>query len=204
MEIIQNQYYALRSQAFSRGYLESLERAILASPYLAQSKLSKHFAGTRGFSLVFQRSAIERVIRQFPCLKSYLQTALMPQCNVFYLNPLVISAQGCVQPHIDCSIAEYCQKTIIPKMVSVLYVRVPADMEGGELILTRRGSEVGTIQPQENILLYFHGSLRHSVNRVNTAESRISLVCEQYTCDLNQYQQIPQFQIESKAYAISS
>lgn len=203
MEIIQNQYYALRSQAFASSYLKYLEQEIITSPYLAESKLSQHFAGTKGFSLVFQRSQIEIVNQQFPFLQSYLQTALIPQCNVFYLNPLVIPAQGCVEPHIDCSIAEYCHQTVIPKMVSVLYVRVPSDMEGGELILTRQRNQVGKIKPQQNTLLYFHGSLTHSVNQVKTSQSRISLVCEQYVCDLTRYQQIPQFKIESKAYAMS-
>ncbi len=203
MEITQNQYYSLRSKTFNPEYLKSLEQEILASPYLAESKLSQHFTGTKGFSLVFQRSQIEMVNQQFPFLQSYLQTALMPQCNVFYLNPLIVQAKGCVEPHVDCSIAEYCHQTVIPKVVSVLYVRVPSDMEGGELILTRKGNQVGKIQPQQNTLLYFHGSLTHAVNRVKTSESRISLVCEQYTCDLTRYQQIPQFKIESKAYVMS-
>ncbi|MGL5076874.1 MAG: 2OG-Fe(II) oxygenase, partial [Waterburya sp.] len=174
-------------------------------PYLAESDLGQYFAGTQGFSLVFQRSAIEVVNQQFPFLQSYLQTALMPECNVFFLNPLIVKTKGCVEPHVDRSISEYCHQTVIPKMVSVLYVRVPSDMEGGELILTRNGNQVGKIKPQQNTLLYFHGSLTHSVNRVKTktSESRISLVCEQYTCDLTRYQQIPQFQIESKAYVMS-
>ncbi|WP_019503697.1 2OG-Fe(II) oxygenase [Pleurocapsa sp. PCC 7319] len=202
MEITQNKYYSLRSKAFNPNYLKSLEQEILASPYLAESKLSEHFAETQGFSIVFQRSGIEMVAKQFPFLQPYLQTALMPQCNVFYLNPLIVQSRAYVQPHVDCSIAQYCHQTVIPKMVSVLYVRVPSDMEGGELILTRKGNQVGKIQPQENTLLYFHGSLTHSVNQVRTSQSRISLVCEQYVGDLTQYQQIPQFQIESKAYAV--
>lgn len=202
MQIIQNKYYFLRSPTFNSHYLRTLKQKILASPYLAESKLSEHFAGTQGFSIVFQRSAIEMVAKQFPFLQPYLQTALMPQCNVFYLNPLIVQSRGCVQPHVDCSIAEYCHQTVIPKVVSVLYVSVPSDMEGGELILTRKGNQVEKIQPQENNLLYFHGSLTHSVNRVRALQSRISLVCEQYVCNSTQCQQIPQFQIESKAYAV--
>lgn len=203
MEITQNKYYSLRSKTFNSNYLKSLEQEILTSPYLAESKLSEHFTGTKGFSIVFQRSGIEMVAQQFPYLQSYLQTALMPQCNVFYLNPLIVQSRVCVQPHVDCSINEYCHQSVIPKVVSVLYVRVPLDMEGGELILTRKGNQVGKIQPQENTLLYFHGSLTHSVNQVRTSQSRISLVCEQYICNSTQYQQIPKFQVESKAYAIS-
>ncbi len=202
MEITQNKYYSLRSKTFNPNYLSSLEQEILASPYLAESTLSQHFAGTKGFSIVFWRSEIEMVARQFPFLQSYLKTALMPQCNVFYLNPLIVQSRGCVQSHVDCSITEYCHQTIIPKVVSVLYIRVPSDMEGGELILTEKGSQIGKIQPQENTLLYFHGSLTHSVNHVRTSQSRISLVCEQYVCDSTQYHQIPKFKIESKAYAV--
>lgn len=202
MEVSQNKYYSLRSKTFAPSYLNSLEKAILSSPYLAESQLSNHFAGTKGFSLVFQRSGIDIVAQHFPYLQDYLKTALMPQCNVFYLNPLIVQESGCIKPHIDWSVSEYFLGIVIPKTVSVLYVRVPSDMEGGELLLTKDGNQIGEIKPQENTLLYFQGNLTHSVNQVKTSQARISLVCEQYILDLTQLKQIPEFKIESKAYAM--
>jgi predicted 2-oxoglutarate/Fe(II)-dependent dioxygenase YbiX len=171
---------------------------ILSSPYLAASQLSESFAGTKGFSLVFKRSGIGEVERHFPFFQPYLRVALMPDCNAFYLNPLVLEGGTRVEPHVDCSLSDYNQLIAIPIIVSVLYVQVPSDLQGGELVLQERGNKVGQIQPQTNTLLYFRGDLTHSVNQVKSSQARISLVCEQYNLSETRLQQIPEFEIQSK------
>ncbi len=84
-------------------------------------------------------------------------------------------------------------------VVSVLYVQVPLNVQGGELVLRRHKQRVGQIKPQVNTLLYFQGDLTHSVNAVKTAGTRLSLVCEQYSLSETELQDIPAFTVESRA-----
>ncbi|NMG07794.1 2OG-Fe(II) oxygenase [Brasilonema sp. UFV-L1] len=199
MQITTNKYYQLRSQTFPRDYLNTLRSQILFSPYLAASQLSDSFAETKGFSVVFKRSSISEVERHFPFFQPYLKVVLEPTCNAFYLNPLVLEGGARVEPHIDCSLSAYGKFIAIPNVVSVLYVQIPPDLQGGELVLQNREHQVAQIQPQTNTLLYFRGNLRHLVNEVKSSQARISLVCEQYNLSESRLQQIPEFEIQYKA-----
>lgn len=199
MQIILNKHYSLRSQAFSPNYLKSLEKQILLCPYLSESQLSDSFAGTKGFSVVFKHSAVEQVKQHFPFLQQYLETTLNTNCNAFYLNSLLIDTGKCIESHIDSSISSYTEITVIPTIVSVLYVQVPSDLRGGELILENNKQQINIISPKTNTLLYFRGDLKHSVSKVKSLQSRISLVCEQYNLSANLLDQIPEFKIETSA-----
>lgn len=154
--------------------------------------------GTKGFSVVFQRSGLAEVEQQFPFFKPYLNQALQPTCNAFYLNPLLLKEGSRVDPHIDRSLRSYCKVIEPPVFVSVLYVQVPSDMQGGELVLHCHKRQVGQIKPQMNTLLYFQGDLIHSVNPVKTLGNRLSLICEQYSLSEAELQEIPQFTVESR------
>lgn len=149
--------------------------------------------------MVFQRSEIGEVERRFPFFKPYLDQALQPTCNAFYLNPLLLQAGSRVDPHIDRSLRSYCKTVEPPTVVSVFYVHVPPDLQGGELVLRRYKQQVGHIKPQINTLLYFQGDLTHSVNAVKSTGTRLSLVCEQYSLSEIELQDIPSFTIESRA-----
>ena len=155
--------------------------------------------GTKGFSVVFQRSGLAQVEQQFPFFKPYLNLALQPTCNAFYLNPLLMKEGSRVEPHIDRSLRSYFKTIEPPALVSVLYVQVPSDMKGGELVLHCHKRQVGQIKPQMNTLLYFQGNLTHSVNPVKTPGNRLSLICEQYSLSEAELQEIPQFTVESRA-----
>jgi predicted 2-oxoglutarate/Fe(II)-dependent dioxygenase YbiX len=184
---------------FSLQYLSQLQGQILACPYFAVNNLNRDFVGTKGFSVVFRRSHLATVEQRFPYFKPYLERSLQPECNAFYLNPLLLKAGSRVDPHIDRSLRSYCKTIHPPAVVSVLYVMVPADLQGGELVLRSAKRQVGQIQPQANTLLFFQGDLTHSVNPVSSAASRLSLVCEQYSLEDDQLQSIPEFAIESRA-----
>jgi len=198
MQIVLNKYYSLKSKAFPLDYLKDLEKQILSSPYLAASQLSDSFTGTRGFSVVFKRQGIERVKHHFPFLYRYLQTALNSTCNAFYLNPLIIEKGTRVESHVDCSICHYTKAKTVPAIVSVLYVKVPPDLRGGELVLRKSEQQIDKIKPQVNTLLYFRGNLEHSVSKVESSQPRISLVCEQYNLEANLLELVPEFRIETK------
>ena len=197
-------YYQQQPNAFSLTYLNDLRGEIQACPYFAINNLNRDFVGTKGFSVVFQRSGLERVDRQFPWFKPYLERALQPACNAFYLNPLLLTCGSRVDPHIDRSLRSYCKTIEPPAMVSVLYVQVPAALQGGELVLRDRQRQVGQIKPQVGTLLYFQGDLTHSVNPVTTAGTRLSLVCEQYSLSDSELSEIPEFTIESRSAKLKS
>jgi len=195
MQITLNKYYSLKSNAFPLDYLKSLEDLILSCPYLAENYTNDNFAGTKEFSLVFKRSGIREVERNFPSLEPYLRIALNSECNAFNLNALVIKEKSCVKPHVDSILNKDSKAITIATIVSILYVKVPPDLQGGELVFYKHGHQVCKIQPETNTLLYFRGDLIHSVNEVKTSQARISLVCDQYKLSETHLQQIPNFEI---------
>lgn len=171
----------------------------MVCPYFAVNNLNRDFIGTKGFSVVFRRSHLSTVEQCFPYFKRYLNWALQPECNAFYLNPLLLKTGSRVDPHIDRSLRSYCKTIDPPAWVSVLYVEVPEKLVGGELVLRSAKRQVGQISPKPNTLLFFQGNLTHSVNPVKSSGDRLSLVCEQYSLDDLQLQEVPEFRIESRA-----
>ena len=159
-------YYRQKPNAFAASYLDDLRGGILDCPYFAVNNLNRDFVGTKGFSVVFQRSHLETVAQKFPFFEPYLDLALEPDCNAFYLNPLLLQEGSRVDPHIDRSLRSYCKTINPPDSVSVLYVQVPSDLQGGELVLRDHKRQVGQVKPQANLLIHFQGNLTHSVNAV--------------------------------------
>ena len=198
MKIIKNSHYSLINKAFNTRYINDLSAGILTSNYLGQSQLSDSFTTTKGFSVIFTKAGISKVQEHFPFFQAYLNLALNSQCNAFYLNPLILEAKSCVKPHVDCSISEYSKSLTIANLVSVLYVDVPSNLEGGELVLAKGKTKLATIKPETNSLLRFRGDLLHSVNEVISSTTRISLVCEQYRLTDNKLRKIPEFKIEER------
>ena len=191
-------YYHQQPSCFPSNYLNDLWGEIQACPYFTTNNLNRDFVGTKGFSVVFQRAGIGEVEQKFPYFKPYLNLALRSDCNAFYLNPLLLTAGSRVDPHIDRSLRSYCKTIEPPALVSVLYVQLPPQMQGGELVLRCDKRQVGQIEPQVNTLLYFQGNLTHSVNPVQTPGKRLSLVCEQYSLSESELREIPKFTVESR------
>jgi hypothetical protein len=191
-------YYQKQSQLFSAKYLSDLKGQILACPYFSINNLNRDFVNTKGFSVVFRRSHFAIVIQKFPYFQAYLEHALNSDCNAFYLNPLLLKNGSRVDPHIDRSLRSYCKTIDPPSLVSVLYVAVPSDLVGGELILRNHKQKVGEIKPRANLLITFQGDLTHSINPVTASGDRLSLVCEQYNLEPEQLRDIPEFRLESR------
>jgi predicted 2-oxoglutarate/Fe(II)-dependent dioxygenase YbiX len=182
-------YYHQQQQRFDPDYLSRLQGQILSCPYFTVNNLNRDFVGTRGFSVVFRRSHL---------FQPYLEIALDPDCNAFYLNPLLLKSGSRVDPHIDRSLRSYCKTIDPPLLVSVLYIAVPTDLVGGELVLRSPKRQVASIQPRPNLLIQFQGDLTHSINPVTATGNRLSLVCEQYNLIEAELQEIPEFKLESR------
>jgi hypothetical protein len=191
-------YYQQYPNAFPIAYLNDLRGEILSCPYFTVNNLNRDFIGTKGFSIVFQQSGLATVEQQFPFFKPYLDRALQSNCNAFYLNPLLLTQNSRVDPHIDRSLRSYCKAIAPPAWVSVLYIQIPVNLQGGDLVLRNHRKQVGQIKPKINTLVYFQGDLNHAVTVVQTPGNRLSLVCEQYSLSDTELQEIPIFTIESR------
>jgi hypothetical protein len=185
--------------AFAAGYVDRLKVQIRKSRYFTVNNLNRDFVGTRGFSVVFQRAAMAQAVAEFPWCEPYLARALRADCNAFYLNPLQLGTGSRVDPHIDRSLHAYCVDIATPVQVSVLYVDVPPEMRGGQLVLQRGRKLLARVQPEVNLLVCFDGDLTHSVERIDGAGQRLSLVCEQYALEPRELAQVPEFAVESRA-----
>ena len=185
--------------AFTADYLERLRLQVRRSRWFAVNNLNRDFVGTRGFSVVFRGGAVARVAEEFPFFQPFLERALRADCNAFYLNPLQLESGSRVDPHIDRSLRAYCNDITTPLQVSVLYVEVPDGMQGGRLVLQRGRKWLARIAPQQNLLVEFDGDLTHSIERVDSAGLRLSLVCEQYSLDPRELEAVPEFAVESRA-----
>ena len=191
--------HVLHPNAFPAAYLRQLRRQISASPYFTTNTLNRDFVRTRGFSVVFRTTERQQVVRTVPFFEPYLERALRPDCNAFYLNPLQLGPGSRVDPHVDRSLRSYCREVPVPVTVSVLYVAVPDDLRGGALLLARGKKHLARLQPVANTLLYFEGDLTHSIEPVESEGVRMSLVCEQYCLEADELERIPAFTIETRA-----
>jgi hypothetical protein len=126
--LTRSSYYTRRPDALSGEAVAAIRDAVLQSPYMSVNNLNMRFAGTYGFSVVFRRDAIAEVERAFPAFAPFLREALRPECNAFFLNPLLIADGGAVMRHHDYSLSTYVPDTKFPEAVSVLYVEVPVGL----------------------------------------------------------------------------
>jgi predicted 2-oxoglutarate/Fe(II)-dependent dioxygenase YbiX len=191
--------HAAHPSAFPPAYLRSLKRQIRASPHFTTNTLNRDFVHTRGFSVVFRSEARSQVQRAFPFFAPFLERALRADCNAFYLNPLQLERGSRVDPHIDRSLRSYCKEVSVPLTVSVLYVEVPEDLRGGELVLARGKKRLACLRPVTSTLVFFDGDLTHSIEPMESEGTRLSLVCEQYSLAADELERIPSFAIETRA-----
>jgi hypothetical protein len=185
--------------AFPPAYLDDLKLHVRKHPCFTVNNLNRDFVDTRGFSVVFRRAGLPQVVAAFPFFAPYLQVALRADCNAFYLNPLELEGGSRVDPHVDRSLRGYCKDVSTPLAVSVLYVDVPPAMQGGQLVLARGKRTLAKVQPRAGLLVQFDGDLVHSVDRVDSAGKRLSLVCEQYLLDERELAEVPEYAIETRA-----
>ncbi len=83
--------------------------------------------------------------------------------------------------------------TFCARAVQVLYISVPSDMGGGELVFHMEGFPEHQVTPQDNMLVKFDGRMIHSVNPFSSPsnEHRISLVLESYVLPPSWLETVP-------------
>jgi hypothetical protein len=192
--------------ALPASTLESIRSAILDSSLLGESNLSSQFSGTYGFSITFRHEALAEVTERFPAFAPFLEAALLPGCNAFLLNPLLIQNGRGVEAHLDRSMGFYGAGIGNPVAVSVLYVQVPERLAGGELRLYHRGERVAALAPLARSLVTFRGDLVHEVASVEAgapelSAARISLVVEQYRVPESLVARVPRLELRTRTGA---
>lgn len=190
--------YKLTHDAVPPSYCATVCDALAASPYVGESPLGPEFVRTRGFSLIFRRTALPEVATAFPYLEPFLDEVVFEACNAFYVNPVIMAGGSRVGDHIDCRLVESENARIIPNLVSILYVQADPEARGGTLRLRIDPEHAIGVQPRSGDLLHFKGSLIHSVDALEDGE-RISLVCEQYNLPDAILAGFPEFEILQSA-----
>ncbi len=196
-------FHHARPEALSEGAVEAIRSAILGCSLLGETNLSTHFSGTYGFSATFRREGLAELLERFPAFGSFLDAALLRDCNAFLLNPLLVQNGRGVEAHLDRSMEFYGAGIGCPVAVSVLYVHVPEQLAGGELRLYHRGRRVAALRPTPRTLVTFRGDLVHEVVAVQAgapvlAEARVSLVVEQYRVPEERLAGVPRFELRTR------
>lgn len=173
------------------------------SPLLAGTTLNVRFTGTEGFSIALTRSGLPRLKRSFPLFHEFLEAVTPDRANAFFINPLCIAEGAHVAPHVDRSLNTWTRPELppFPIKVSVLYLDVADDLEGGNLLLyppLMAFHKKPRITPKTGVLFEFRGDLRHEVAAVKqSSRPRISLVTEHYQMPPYLLRKIPEFFVKS-------
>ena len=191
-------------EALPASAIEAMRSAILDSSLLGESNLTSLFSGTYGFSVTFRREARGEVTERFPAFAAFLEAALLPGCNAFLLNPLLVHNGRGVAAHLDRSMGSYGAGLGNPVAVSVLYLQVPERLAGGALRLYHRGERVAALVPLARSLVTFRGDLVHEVAPVEAgapelSAARISLVVEQYRVPEPLLARVPRFELRTRS-----
>lgn len=194
--------YCVRPNFLEEVHRQRLLEEVLQSPYLGATDLDHGFEGTRGFSMLLHRSQMPRLGRILPSAPAYLEKMLDPKTRVLFVNPLVIQRGQGVAPHADKTLMSFLPagtRVPFPRRVSVLYLAVPAEMQGGELVFHRNALIKARVRPRVNTLVDFAGWLDHEVTawEGDPEQPRVSLVCEQYRLSPALLSQVPEFHLES-------
>lgn len=195
--------YQICHDSFDSEFVNDTAQFVKTHPLLSGTTLNARFSGTEGFSIALTRSGLPRLEQSFPLFHQFLETTTPDRCNAFFINPLCIAKGAHVAPHVDRSLNSWTRPELppFPVKVSVLYLDVPPDLEGGSLVLYPPLSALHrkpTITPKTGLLFEFRGDLRHEVAAVIQAQTpRVSLVMEHYEMPAYLLRKIPEFFVKS-------
>ena len=221
---LMNKTHVLHPDFASPPVLQALQANLLNHPLVGPSPLKGTFDKTRGFALVFTTAGIEEVHKRFSCLAPFLEEITKPHiiqrswaglrstqipCNAFYLNLLMVPAGTWVRRHVDATLRRAGElEEILPSRVSVLWLRTPRELHGGELQLFAGEKRLATITAHEGNLLHFRGDLGHGIapvvldatpSRESEKLMRVSVVCEQYALSEAQLALFEPYRVHSRA-----
>ena len=154
------------------------------------------FAGKNGvytLNFAFRESGIPDLLNDYSYLKPFIDaTVETDRFNAFYMNALVIKNGNSVKRHVDTTLSDWIGFRTEAEKVSVLYLRVPDDMIGGELNIYHEHT-IESIKPETGKLVSFDGNV-HEVCTTFTDHERVSLVLESYYLMGDSYSRVPKYE----------
>ncbi|KAJ1636114.1 hypothetical protein T492DRAFT_902014 [Pavlovales sp. CCMP2436] len=193
--------------------LASLRRTVLEHPASTEEQQLNPttFSKSRGFVLQFNRAGGERLrepASEFHFLQEFYTRSASNESNAFVMNVLVIPPtnqddnESAVKLHFDDTVRVDSARMFLAHSVSVLYLQVPAEAEGGQLhVYDARGDGAYSapadgmgdevINPVDNKFVVFRGDALHRISAFhlssggeridakNQGQLRVSLVLEQ-------------------------
>jgi hypothetical protein len=203
--------FTLFPDYFPQRAFDTLRDAVLQHPKLLEKgseSLGSGFALTKGFIFRFSNAGVP-TLRAHPhatCLLPFFDAARSPASNAFVLNVLCCcpdddDTKYAVGWHKDAtlSLREGAGVAGIPyrlaQTVTVLYLSLPADFDGGELDLRDpETKEVHSVSPECNTCCVFSGDAEHAVRTFRGSGNRISLVLEQYEVPVGEVNWLQDFE----------
>ena len=195
--------YQISQDAFEPDFVGRMAQFVKEHPLLAGTTLNVRFSGTEGFSIALTRSGVPRLKKSFPLFFEFLEKTTPDRANAFFINPLCIAEGAHVAPHVDRSLNSWTRPELppYPIKVSVLYLDVAEDLEGGHLLLYPPLIALHRkprIKPQTGLFFEFRGDLRHEVAAVTkTSRPRVSMVMEHYKLPPYLLRKVPEFFVKS-------
>ena len=175
------------------------EKILLEGKYSDNEKYTNLFEKDKdvyAMGFVFTKDGVSDLLSEHDYLKPFVdETIDADMFNAFYLNALVVKNGNSVEKHLDTTLSHYVGHLTTAKKVSVLYLKVPDDMVGGQLNIYD-GNNRNRIRPETGKLISFSGENPHSVSSTFTDHERISLVLESYYLENDSYSKIPKFKQE--------
>ena len=202
----------------------ALRAAIGASALIGESQLVGAFESTRGFGIACHRSAVREALAKAPWLGPFVDVvtdgdrlqrllrlslverllgSVLGDINALYLNVLVVPPGGAVARHVDSTLGvRGAGPVFTPRAVGVLYVDVPADLQGGHLRLFHGNDEQprASIEPKTGRLVLFRGALGHEVTATTTTAARVSCVAELYALPRARLAKLPRVRVQSRGF----
>mmetsp|Transcript_6635 Transcript_6635/g.11747 ORF Transcript_6635/g.11747 Transcript_6635/m.11747 type:complete len:298 (-) Transcript_6635:22-915(-) len=203
----------IKKDFFPADTFQQLKQDLLAHPHThsREHRAKRALPHTRGQVVMFNRDGVpefreKAAAEEMGYLATFFDAVRHPAANAWVVNVLVIDpkpkANGvkvfgdideAVATHLDGNLAvDARQHTFLAHQTDVLYVSVPADMEGGALSVYPYASggprwkawyKEQVKRPAENTLATFRGDAYHGVSAYYTDEEgarRVTLVLEQY------------------------
>lgn len=177
------------------------------NPHVEENPLNEGFEKSRGIIFEFDTQSAYSEFSSKNCefLYRIFEEIKKPYANNFIMNTLILDTESmnketenvsgdmAVDYHYDTTLNKIpnsiiwgIERCYLPECVTVIYVDLPEEFEGGELHICSYfyNLDLATIRPELGTLVEFDGKYLHGVKAMKNTyprkSSRISIVLEQY------------------------
>lgn len=190
-----DKFKLIKNKYLSSDYCDKLSNIILNQSLKKSNVLSDAFESSYGILIKFKDNNQAKKIfdkNNLTDIYNLFKKIKKPDCNAFVFNSLIINSNKSkeIESHYDNTLSikhGLLNRDILPKWVTVIYIKLPKKFTGGKLLLNNFSNfnfyyPKCTIIPEVGKLVQFRGDAYHLVEEIkaNLEDYRISLVFEQY------------------------